>query len=697
MLGLQAVELAGPGSELSASQSEVLWRSILEDRFLSEIDLGFDGDVHFALAPDDSALFAASATGGVVRGYTFPDGELLWEHHVPGVDIPGLIWSHPDGSRVAFGVIDSDADFSLVREGQEDETDDFPNRLVVLDSTDGAVIDQVDFPCLAADPFGWSPDGAVFGIGSGGANDCPRPEAPDGVWVEVLDGISLESIAIIPTHSWGVVPLFDVNNRLFGLAPEADTFVAEPPAYTQLTTIPDSQGVGDITVDGSLAALFANTGGGLGVRLFDLDAGAGFDRLDAPQQPSLPVGLRFSRDGSLLIGGTQGEVTIVWDAGSGSEIARLPSGFAAEVGATSDNAIVVTSQTDGTIKLWDMRSAGGRTSLGDTGRHTWINGNSLVDARGVLAFDAYDLSGVEDGLDFGEIHLADPETGEIVTVIPQSNSPQSLADGRILYWRLGESRVFDPRTGESYGLVGCVIQPDYSEICRETGEPAEEWNVTVSLDGTEVFLMGNGEEDLVRIDPADGSVLSSEPKPDWDPWWIAPSWLGAFDGQSVRFVQRGTLDELWNGGSIVPNVDEISPSISYAAFADWSALKVHIVDLRTWDVRSNDVDPGRVRGLSFNDSETLVAVSSTESLTVYDIATWERVASVPIPGVSDVHWFDDENVAIGTWDGEWSRLPLRGDELIRATRNSLQRSFTDRECTAFRIEPCPTLDEIRSR
>jgi hypothetical protein len=38
---------------------------------------------------------------------------------------------------------------------------------------------------------------------------------------------------------------------------------------------------------------------------------------------------------------------------------------------------------------------------------------------------------------------------------------------------------------------------------------------------------------------------------------------------------------------------------------------------------------------------------------------------------------------------------LDGDELVRLTRASLTRTFTEVECARYGIDPCPTLEELR--
>ena len=58
---------------------------------------------------------------------------------------------------------------------------------------------------------------------------------------------------------------------------------------------------------------------------------------------------------------------------------------------------------------------------------------------------------------------------------------------------------------------------------------------------------------------------------------------------------------------------------------------------------------------------------------------------------------NEDTVLIGTTNGVWATVPLRTDHLIASAAAAVTRGFTAFECSTYRIDPCPTLDEIRSR
>jgi hypothetical protein len=72
------------------------------------------------------------------------------------------------------------------------------------------------------------------------------------------------------------------------------------------------------------------------------------------------------------------------------------------------------------------------------------------------------------------------------------------------------------------------------------------------------------------------------------------------------------------------------------------------------------------------------------------------LVEVPMPSVSDVHWIDADTVLVGPNTGIWATVPLRTQDLIASARDGVTRGFSNAECNTYRIDPCPTLDEIRS-
>ncbi len=104
----------------------------------------------------------------------------------------------------------------------------------------------------------------------------------------------------------------------------------------------------------------------------------------------------------------------------------------------------------------------------------------------------------------------------------------------------------------------------------------------------------------------------------------------------------------------------------------------------------------RVRGFSFSPDDRFLTIHDVERFWVIDLTTDEIHRIVPMGTVSDANWYDDENLLIGTSDGYWGRLSLNVADLVADARSAMSRSFTDEECAYYRIDPCPSLDEIQS-
>ena len=77
-------------------------------------------------------------------------------------------------------------------------------------------------------------------------------------------------------------------------------------------------------------------------------------------------------------------------------------------------------------------------------------------------------------------------------------------------------------------------------------------------------------------------------------------------------------------------------------------------------------------------------------------AVGSEVERIPLGDDSgDGYWIDDDSIAIGTFGGLWTNIDIGLDNLLDLARSQLLRSFTPDECALYRIDPCPTLDELR--
>ena len=261
--------------------------------------------------------------------------------------------------------------------------------------------------------------------------------------------------------------------------------------------------------------------------------------------------------------------------------------------------------------------------------------------------------------------------------------------------------LLDPTTGDAQGLGLCATTDvdDFGDpFCVGEGELAV-YQVTASVDGTELLATGVTGElkltgDVLVLDPASGEVTGTfriEPTdPDFE--IFTEEWTFGKDISGYSAIDRQTGDRLYTGPFSEPI--EVSQSGGLIAMGQRTSDLV-VLDTNTWEEFLTIEGSGRIRGLAFDQSETKVAVADVDTMYVVDLDAGIIVQQMRLPGVSDIHWLDDETVLVGTNNGLFGIVSLSTEAFLDRTRASLRRSFTADECAAYRIDPCPTLDEMR--
>lgn len=106
--------------------------------------------------------------------------------------------------------------------------------------------------------------------------------------------------------------------------------------------------------------------------------------------------------------------------------------------------------------------------------------------------------------------------------------------------------------------------------------------------------------------------------------------------------------------------------------------------------------------LALNDDGTLLASAGLDGLVkVWDVTTRSLLheARVTSGWIGGVTFMDNEqhlavtNMRQGTLD----IITIDPEELLDIARSRVTRGFTETECAAHRIDPCPTLEDIRAR
>ena len=693
LLALVALDAAPETDDPPVELVNAIWRAGSSNRLVDVIETGYDGDV--SLSADGTRL-AVTVAPTVLRMYDAHTQEVLWEYSEDTVDHFEFPVIGPDG-RTALPIVDSSAE----RGRPVDSDDGLPNRVVVLDSA-GRREATLEFPdCRDVNNSDWSPDSRFLAIGY--ESGCVRNGAAQ--WIEVFDTVRWQSAAFLTTDgvgSNGPAPRFDSRGTLFALRAFEPAVIFDGRTFEQIG-VSEATGIGDVTPSGArILGTYTDHGssarGGtpFSVLSFDRTSGAIADILyTGIRYPSSPFGVTATEDGRYVIVATEGASTFVYDPLTGEERLRLSTGPVDTYGYDSERQILFTDGSELGPRVWDLSaSTSGVARTGDLGEYSWVNGNGFEVGNGVGAFAQIDVAGGR-----WQTGLFDVATGVLYPPVPGTFPRATLANGNLLLSISNESEersaIYDLEAGELKPFLTCEEFDAEEGSCVDLG-----YNIATSVDGSEIraypwMADGTTASESLHVDISTGEVSGPEPIDHeslvvftFTDSWILGSPTSRID---YRVLDRETGAVLWQD-----ELGHISHEVS--ASGRWIVTRgvasAELVDTESW---TGQILGGlnNLRGMAFNESETLLALMDADSVRVLDIESGLVAQQVILPGVSDLHFIDDEMVVLGTKDGLWGTLSLSTDELLARTREGVRRTFTDQECVTYRIDPCPSLEEFR--
>lgn len=718
LLALYAIQQAPDGSEQPLEVINALWQAGGSIRLVDVYESA--GLSNLSLSKDGSRL-AVTAAPQELRLLDTPTGDVLWTYTEDTVDSFDFVDIGADG-RVAISIVDSG---SRRARGVTDEVDDLPSRVAIVDGATGAHVHSIEFPdCLGQKSPVWSPDGRHLAISTGDV--CPR-EGSD-FWVEVYEAVTWRPVAFLPAgEGLGPAPVWDEAGVLYAmtwpiLAFEPETFSPSP--------IGEASGWGAVSPDGSTFVTFnlqePPAAGPFAAFVVDAATGAVSDVLYNGDDPVRPyTGVEITSDGRYAIVGTVGSHTYVYELSTRREVFRLPSGAVTSSAYDPSSQLLYTSGTEPGIRVWDLReSTVGVTPTGTLKDYSFVNGNSFVPGPDMVAMDTANIA---EGL--FALQLFDPTSGAIIgEPAPNLFLAQALSNGKFVVLDMSESGaargpiLFDPVTGTQVDLLPCenpAVDPLWGSQCTDADGPRF-WHVVVPESGDRILAYGadgispyeySGHFRQLDADTgtlvgvADPGVRSeSDPLRElgetgltlWQTPVLTDTWIfgmtGGGVGAGVGAFDIATGEVLYEDSlGISLEVSADARFISYAR----QGTAVSIVDTTTWEevvlVQTN----GRVRGHAFNADGSRLAIGDVNVLQVVDTATGLVVQQMRLPDVSDIHWIDDETIVIGTSTGLFGTVSLSTEDFLRVTQEQLRRSFTNQECLIYRIDPCPSLEEMR--
>jgi len=724
LLAIQAIGETPAGVEHPIEVINALWRGGSSNRLLevyptetgSNIALSNDG-TRLAVSEDRRLRMLDAATG-----------EQIWSYTEDTVDFFDRVDIGPDG-RVALGVLNSDAPGARI---PTNEVDEFPNRIVILDGDTADVVVSLEYPeCSGAENPVWSPDGRYLAVSSGStglsqdrAPGCPRQGAT--YWIEVFETENWTPVAFLPMEgSSGPRPVWDDSGALHGLTPVGGVLTLEPETF-ELRPPTTATGIGDVSPDGSryvVSVPSLSSGNPFNAFLMESSTGEVSDVLNTKNnRPSAPNGIEITPDGSLAVIGTQGSHTFVYELATNEDLYRLATGPVLASAYDPITQRLYTAGSDPGVKVWDLQpSTVGVDPVGNLGRFSFVNGNSFETGPQAMAMDTIDF-----GSNFQrQVQLFDPATGDLGPTLVDHADPAALANGKWVVSQSIEDQgkiLWDPETGEQVEILGCEVpvEDEFSgAYCAGDNEPRW-WRHMASPDGEDILAFGSSEivgftysGHFRRFDSDTGEIIESvvpgdSPSPSdplarlravlidlirgREPVFLTDEWGFVPGPQERAAYDLATGEALFRSGGAALGLD-LSPDRKLIAFSE--SVSVTLLDTTTWEEGVRISTGDRVRGLGFNADGSRLAIGGLQTLQIVNTASGQAVQQMALAGVSDIHWIDDETILVATNTGIVGTVSLSTDDFLTNVREGLRRSFTEQECDLYRIDPCPTLEEMR--
>jgi WD40 repeat protein len=727
LLSIEAIHQSGGGAEALFPEGLISLRQAVDsNQLVNRADFSGEGFVDVAFTADGSGIVITSPRKRQVALYsTDALQDPIWTYEDPTTNDLFIKTSvHPDGTDLAI----------IVAENGED--DGKQGRVVILDASTGEETRTIDLGgCV--EPVGsdeedilslsgFSGGGAWFSLKTVGSNCAEVPGFYDEViydtttWTEVqrLSGLnnlqdgdisftSDDSTALIH-YTYGTSELRSLPD--FELVATFNLTVGDraPPWVARIS--PDGRYIAGAMAppDDNRAGFWSATDGEF---LGWSDGYRGIARR-----------LVFTRDGQALVAGT--DSAVLYDTLEAIRIVELhTTGATNGVDISSDGQSVVTSSLTGIVELWNLNPEGTRLaeSVG------WVNPNDFIegDPLGLRAFEidgGYSLFVLDSttGRVVNEFLTHAPSDGQaggqfVVAVGGLGPAPDIESRGDQEYW-LGPVVLWDPVDGSSTDLRDCELRwfgvsPD--DKCPD-GEPLFGTDLRVSPDGAEVA--GVSEDGQIRVWNAKTLRTVREVDPETgigllqfnDGWFLtgavgdspaAVESLYAIDDETGALLAEFSGSWRWH-------VNATNSDGSRLYLMDQSG-SVFEYDSTTWQLlHSWRAQQSRTRGIAVSPDDSKIATSGEDGLIwIWQVSGTEPrlLDRIPVSGdmVSDIVWLDDEHmgaVVLLDWGHvRWQTIDLSSGAVVEMAVDDLVRGFSQSECETYDVEPCPTLDEMRSR
>ena len=720
LLGLQAIRSA-PDTDSPPIEAKIALREAVQSsRLISRFDLDVDGEILFGdLSRDGSTAIAVEDES--VRLLDLATGETLWIRPFsemggldgsPGSICPVEAYFSPSGAEIAVGLVDGTGTgcFADIPEGHLPAS-----GLAVLDVVSGDIVrSSWVATCPDLSTGGFSPDGALISLVVPADGDCEFGTPLD--WtIRLVDSVTFEPVLEIPVPDFGMTSwsadgaLVSIGS-FFGLgAVVYDTSTGE-----EVSVMDDEFFLGFLSPDGSR---LAGSDIDSTVIEYNVETANVIDRL--PDLGDGPLFISWSDDGSRLVAAGEGPQSVVWDAASGQVEVLIPNTGPSWMVRFDDEADRLVHFGIRDVSIWDL-SGDLRAASNTSDIDAAVQANSLTGGPGGGAF----LFRASDGQwHVGSFDTASGELGPKSLPVEMGRRTAVLEDGRVAVFLsegldqeqvVGPVALWDPQTGSTEPLWGCEASvsdlspfdayvPTTGPCLDGTGEFFDHDRVLLSEDRSRLAVTSRSGE-LLLFDPTTLELLESTRLPDGalalkdvGATWLATSNIPTTVGSPLEEISIWSFPDL----ELIARVDggwvQSNPTGTLLAVAAGPG-HVSVLDTSTGEtVVEFDGGEGRIRGLAFSPDGTLFMSSATDGFVrIWSVQSGAELERIPLAGDSgDGYWIDDDTIAIATFEGLWANIDISLDSLLTLARERLLRSFTPEECSIYRIDPCPSLEELR--
>lgn len=396
------------------------------------------------------------------------------------------------------------------------------------------------------------------------------------------------------------------------------------------------------------------------------------------------------------------------------------------LGLTFDTAGSLVGNLDtGDAIVWDLSAAGAGELLTVAAGTRAANGIAVGSEGRLLAAGEGDEYRVIDAATGDDLMVVRPGPG----LIAQFGLDTSGADYRVVDAAFTpDDRLLATAVDHIAGRGGAVMvwEVESGDLVAVLGDPTHPrggFSVSFNPDGSLLAASVNGAvvvwdtsayQEMVRI-PATAAL-----------WWASVSF--GPDGTRLAARAEGIDDYLASfgnhvavfdleGNRVLRCCDHDPPEAgrSVVTFSpDGTMLLTNgrpaggAYEAALWDAGSGDrigtLGPlnGLVRAAAFSPDGSRIAIGDGSRVRIFDTDTRTMLATLPVldddSQVTDLVFGPDGTTLAAALEGEGlvRVFALDVDDLIDIATGRLTRSFTSTECRIYAIDPCPTLEEIRT-